>query len=65
MLNKEIKITVDFDNTCALEDFPLVGADVPYAAETLKRLVSNGIKLIYTVDDWRALEEKLKDKGLL
>ena len=46
MLNKEIKITVDFDNTCALEDFPLVGADVPYAVETLKRLASNGVKLI-------------------
>ena len=31
---------VDFDNTCALEDFPLVGADIPSAVETLKRLVS-------------------------
>ena len=39
-------MVVDFDNTCALEDFPLVGADVPYAVETLKRFVSNGIKLI-------------------
>ena len=48
MLNKEIKITVDFDNTCALEDFPLVGADVPYAVETLKRLVSNCITNSYT-----------------
>ena len=46
MLDKEIKITVDFDNTCVLEDFPLVGADIPYAVETLKRLVSNGVKLI-------------------
>ena len=65
MLNKEIKITVDFDNTCALEDFPLVGADVPYAAETLKRLVFNVIKLIYTVVDWRTLEETLIKKGLI
>lgn len=40
MLNKDIKITVDFDNTCALEGFQLVRADVPYAVETLKRLVS-------------------------
>ena len=46
MLNTEIKITVDFDNTCALEAFPLVGAEVPYAAEALKRLTSNGIKLV-------------------
>ena len=65
MLNKEIKITVDFDNTCALEDFPLVGADVPYAVETLKRLVSTVIKLIYTVVDWRTLEETLIKKGLI
>ena len=65
MLNKEIKITVDFDNTCALEDFPLVGADVPYAVETLKRLVSTVIKLIYTVVDWRILEETLTKKGIL
>ena len=58
MLNKEIKITVDFDNTCALEDFPLVGADVPYAVETLKRLVSNGVKLIL----WTCRQnEQLKD----
>ena len=56
---------VDFDNTCALEDFPLVGADVPYAVETLKRLVSNGIKLIYTVVDWQTLEETLIKKGIL
>ena len=62
MLNKEIKITVDFDNTCALEDFPLVGADVPYAVETLKRLVSTVIKLIYTVVVWRTLEETLTKK---
>lgn len=39
-------MVVDFDNTCALEDFQLVGADVLYAGETLKRLVPNDIKLI-------------------
>ena len=37
-------MAVDLDNTCALEDFPLVGAYVPYAVESLKRLVSNGVK---------------------
>lgn len=37
-------MTVDFDNTCALEDFQLVGADVSYVVETLKRLMSNDIK---------------------
>ena len=58
MLNKEIKITVDFDNSCTLEDFPLVGADVPYAVESLKRLVSNGGKLIL----WTCRQnEQLKD----
>ena len=67
MLNKEkeIKITVDFDNTCALEDFPLVGADVPYAVETLNRFVPNSVKLIYTVINWRTLEETLIKKGIL
>ena len=44
---KEIKIfTVDFDKTCALEDFPEVGPDVPYAAETLKKLQEQGHKNI-------------------
>ena len=58
MLNKDIKITVDFDNTCALEDFPLVGADVPYAAESLKRFVPNSVKLIL----WTCRQnEQLKD----
>ena len=58
MLNKEIQITLDFDNTCALEDFPLVGADVPYAVEVLKRLVSNGVTLIL----WTCRQnEQLKD----
>ena len=51
-------MAVDLDNTCALEDFPLVGADVPYAAETLKRLASNGVKLIL----WTCRQnEQLKD----
>ena len=51
-------MVVDFDNTCALEDFPLVGADVPYAVETLKRFVSNGVKLIL----WTCRQnEQLKD----
>ena len=51
-------MVVDFDKTCALEDFPLVGADVPYAVEVLKRLVSNGVKLIL----WTCRQnEQLKD----
>ena len=37
---------------------PLVGADVPYAVETLKRLVFNGVKLIL----WTCRQnEQLKD----
>ena len=46
-MSKETKIfTIDFDNTCALEDFPGVGPDVPYAAETLKKLQEQGHKII-------------------
>ena len=51
-------MAVDFDNTCALEDFQFVGADVPYVVETLKRLVPNSVKLIL----WTCRQnEQLKD----
>lgn len=39
-------IAVDFDGTCVLHEYPRVGADVPYAVETLQELTKQGNKLI-------------------
>ena len=68
-MSKETKIfTVDFDNTCALEDFPGVGPDVPYAAETLKKLQKQGHKIIFqtcrTNNQLRLAEKWFEDHGI-
>ena len=68
-MSKETKIfTVDFDNTCALEDFPGVGPDVPYAAETLKKLQEQGHKIILwtcrTNNQLRLAEKWFEDHGI-
>jgi len=39
-------VGVDFDGTCVIHEFPKVGADVPGAVKTLKKLVANGHNLI-------------------
>ena len=47
---KDKIIAVDFDGTCVIHEFPNVGEDVPYSVTTLKRLASEGAKLIlYTM----------------
>ena len=68
-MSKETKIfTVDFDNTCALEDFPGVGPDVPYAAETLKKLQEQGHKIILwtcrTNNQLKLAEKWFEDHGI-
>ena len=68
-MSKETKIfTVDFDNTCALEDFPGVGPDVPYASETLKKLQKQGHKIILwtcrTNNQLRLAEKWFEDHGI-
>lgn len=37
---------VDFDGTVVTHEFPKVGKDVPYAVETLQKIVAHGGKLI-------------------
>ena len=68
-MSKETKIfTIDFDNTCALEDFPGVGPDVPYASETLKKLQKQGHKIILwtcrTNNQLRLAEKWFEDHGI-
>lgn len=37
---------IDFDGTVVTHEFPKVGKDVPYAVETLQKIVAQGGKLI-------------------
>ena len=37
---------VDFDGTCVDHQYPLVGDDVPGAVDTLRKIASNGDKII-------------------
>lgn len=37
---------IDFDGTVVTHEFPKVGKDVPYAVETLQKIVAHGGKLI-------------------
>ena len=39
-------IAVDFDGTCVVHDFPLIGEPMPGAVETLKKLIAAGHKII-------------------
>lgn len=37
---------IDFDGTVVTHEFPKIGKDVPYAVETLQKIVAHGGKLI-------------------
>ena len=55
---KNMIICVDFDGTVVRHRYPDIGPDVPGAVETLKKLVSNGHKLIlYTMRSGKELED--------
>lgn len=41
-----IDISVDFDGTCVMHEYPRVGRDVPYAESVLKMLRAKGHRLI-------------------
>lgn len=60
--------TVDFDNTCALEEFPNVGMDVPLAEWALKLIQDSGHKIIlWTCRTGQQLEDAVnwfKEKGI-
>lgn len=43
---KDYIIAVDFDGTCVEHRFPNVGKDVPYAADVLRALTNQGVKIM-------------------
>lgn len=45
-------IAIDFDGTCVFNEYPKVGASVPYCVSTLQECLKNGNKLIlFTMRD--------------
>lgn len=54
-------IAVDFDNTCVVENFPHVGADIPECVRILNRLVASGHKLILLTQRERVAWEGVPD----
>ena len=64
----EVIIAVDFDGTCVEHEYPEIGPDVPYAADTLRMLVAFGVKLIlFTMRDGDHLAAAVKwftDRGI-
>jgi len=53
-------IAVDFDGTIVEHKYPAIGREIPFAIETLKRLVSERHKLIL----WSVREGKLLDEAV-
>ena len=61
-------IAVDFDGTIVEHRYPSIGKELPFATETLKKLVEEGHRLIlWTVREGRLLEEAVnfcRERGL-
>lgn len=56
-----LKIAVDFDGTIVEHEFPKIGNEIPFAAETLQALQKKGHKLIlWTYRSGLELEDALK-----
>ena len=53
-------IAVDFDGTIVQHRYPSIGKEIPFAIETLKKLRSEGHKLIL----WSVREGKLLDEAI-
>lgn len=54
-------IAVDFDGTIVEHKYPKIGKEIPFATETLKRLVKDGHRLIlWTVRSGNNLQEAVK-----
>ena len=43
---RKLVITVDFDGTCVEHAYPLVGEELPHAAEALRALAARGHKIV-------------------
>ena len=53
-------IAVDFDGTIVEHRYPEIGKEIPFATETLRRLMEDGHKLIL----WSVREGKLLDEAV-
>ena len=53
-------IAVDFDGTIVEHKYPAIGAEIPFAIETLKKLAAEKHKLIL----WSVREGKLLDEAV-
>lgn len=53
-------IAVDFDGTIVEHRYPAIGKEIPFATETLRRLIEDGHKLIL----WTVREGKLLDEAV-
>ena len=54
-------IAVDFDGTIVEDKFPEIGAEIPFATDSLKMLIKNHHKLIlWTVREGKYLEEAVE-----
>ena len=53
-------IAVDFDGTIVKHKYPAIGAEIPFAIETLKKLAAEKHKLLL----WSWREGKLLDKAV-
>jgi len=61
-------IAVDFDGTIVEHRYPSIGRELPFATETLRKLVEEGHRLIlWTVHEGRLLDEAVafcRERGL-
>lgn len=64
-----MRIAVDFDGTIVQHAYPLIGKEIPFAIETLKRLQAEDhhLLILWTVRTGKALDEAVefcRKKGL-
>ena len=61
-------IAVDFDGTIVEHKYPKIGREIPFATETLKRLIQDGHRLIlWTIRHGQSLQEAVdwcKERGV-
>ena len=55
-----MKIAVDFDSTIVTHEYPAIGEEIPFATETLRRLIADGHQLIL----WSVREEGALDEAV-
>lgn len=54
-------IAVDFDGTIVEHEYPAVGKEIPFATDTLKKMIHDGHRLVlWTVREGRLLQEAIE-----